>query len=280
MEKKNKKINRTVNISYCNKFLEISQSKKTYCLINKYDFKYLGAERTIRYSQETLIYQFANELHIEYELLDTEIANLVFHIVLLSANKLKCINDRVFESLYNVFKPSSDKQWSEMIKLMDHEGNIRNTINKSLDSEITELENVETHIKQQVRNLRILENKQLQGLCEKLFESKDRKAQDICSVIIDTFVLSFEEQNLITTEFNRKMKIDGEFISLAETQCSEYQIKTEKMQKNVQLFIDCKNIADPNSNNQFLIFRNRFFSIHFPDFKSIAHEIMYKGLKK
>ena len=270
-ETNNTKI-RKVDNSYRDKFLEISQQKKTYCLLNKYKYTYLNSDKTIENTEETLIYQFANELHIEYELLDTESANLVFQIVLLSANKLNCINNNVFSSLYHIFRPSSDAEWSEVIKFdeewselirsMDHEGNIKN-VYKSLNSKETLLENAEILIRREVLNLRISENKKLKELCDSLYESNNYKGQRICEIIIDTFILSFEEQNSITAEFNRKIKNhkELEFTSKIENQCSMYQFVTEKMQKHVQAVKNGVRVHHHENPASSYYFRTSFLSI-------------------
>jgi hypothetical protein len=267
----NRKI-RKVDNSFAYKFLEISKQKKTYCLLNKYKYAYLGSDEIIENSEETLIYQFANELHIEYELLDLETKTLVFQIIVISANQFNRINNQVFGSIYHVFKPSSgrqlserikfDDQWSEMIKLMDHEDNIRN-VYKSLISEKTLLDNAEIIIKREVLNLKKLESNRLKELLNLLYDSNDYKAQNLCEVIIDTFILSFEEQNLMAASYEKKI-INHKNPEFSEIRCAYYQLSTTKMQKHVQdiqngfKFFHHKNPSSP------YCFRICFFSFHDP----------------
>lgn len=234
MEKINNRKVREVESTYCNKYLDIYKQNKTFCILSRYKYTYLDSQEIFVDSQESLIYQFASELNIELELLDKETAILVSQFVFLTANNLKCINNKTFETLYHIFRPSSDKQWFEMIKSMNFEENIRNDFNKTINPEINALENVESLIKIEAENWKRLENSKLAEMCNSIFESKDNKAKSLCTVIIDTFILSFEKQNLISAEFKRKTNSFTEHPNLKESQCSIYMLLTKKMQIYVE----------------------------------------------
>lgn len=260
MEKiKNRKI-REVEVTYSNKYLEIYKQNRTFCIINKYEYKYLDSEEVYVNSQESLIYQFANELHIELELLDKETAILVSQFVFLTANFLKCINNKAFESLYHIFKPSSDEQWFEMIRSMNFEEHIRNDINKIIKPKINAIENVESLIKTEVENWKRLENRKLFEMCNSIFESKDNKAKSLCSVIIDTFIFSFEIQNLITAEFDRETNSVGEPSNLNETEYTIYKLLTKKMQRYIEELKNTETLTHKMFPESTVYFRRTFFS--------------------
>ena len=260
MEKINNRKIREVELSYSNKYLEIYKQNKTFCIINKYKYKYLDSEEVYVDSQESLIYQFANELHIELELLDKETAILVSQFVFLTANYLKCINNKAFESLYHIFKPSSDEQWFEMIRSMNFEENIRNDFNKIIKQEINAIENVESLIETEVGNWKKLENRNLFEMCNSIFESKDNKAKCLCSVIIDTFIFSFEKQNLITAEFDRETNSVSEPPNLNETEYTIYKLLTKKMQRYIEELKNTEKLTHKMFPESTVYFRRTFFS--------------------
>ena len=56
-------------------------------MLNSYDYTFVENNVVFKNREKPLIYEFANEINIEYKLLDTETANLVFLIVLFTSKK-------------------------------------------------------------------------------------------------------------------------------------------------------------------------------------------------
>lgn len=279
MEKINNRRIREVDFWYRNTYIDIAKQKNTFCLLNSREYSYVESEEVIINSKESLIFQFANELYIEYELLDTETANLVFQIVLVTAKKFNCINNRVFGSLYHVFKPSSDIQWTEMINMMmNFENNIRNDFNKLNNSKPNDEEIIERLIKKEIENWENLELKKLNEMCRTLFGSNDIKAKILCSVIIDTFVLSFEMQNSLTSNYAKKSS-SNETFKMSEMICYTYQKNTHDMKQFVEKYLIMEKMSN-NSNIPSFVFDGTFcfrlliftikntMPINFPDLKN------------
>jgi hypothetical protein len=220
-------------------YKEIAKSKQTYCIINKYEYTFYDSSNVVISTKEALIHEFANELNIEFELLDEMAASLVSKITLLTAFKLNEINSKAFETLYYVFKPKSIDKWHEMTKLYRevHDDNI---IKKSADEFLTS---------------------ELIELSDFLYKSKDEKAKLLCSIIIDTFILSFEVQNSLNANFKRKY-CTNEILKLSEIKCSIYQKNTKEMQKFVEKYYLMEKLTINKEFRRF--FRLLFFTIKKP----------------